>query len=408
MDLMPPSVSPASTRPRAPRTAPLAPWPAFDDASARIAADVLRSGRVNYWTGGEGKAFEAEWAAYVGAPYGIALANGSVALEDALVALGIGPGDEVVVPPRTFVATATSVLLVGATPVFCDVDEDSGTLTAETLEAVLTPRTRAVIAVHLGGWPAPMPEIVALARRHGLFVVEDGAQAHGARIDGQHVGTFGDVGAWSFCQDKILTTAGEGGALTTADEALWRRMWSLKDHGKDVDRVFHTVHPPGFRWLHAHAGSNHRMSEIHAAVGRWALGHLDDWHARRTRHATYLMDVLGALPALRVPVPPPGVEHGFYKLHVYVRPERLRGGWDRDRIAAAIGARGVPCFTGSCSEVYLEDVFVRAGVGPAARLPVARRLGETSLQFLVHPTLSDGDLSEVAAVASDVVAEASL
>lgn len=381
----------------------MAPWPAFDDNAAAIAAKVVRSGRVNYWTGPHGRAFEREWAAYVGAPYGIALANGTVALEDAFEVLGIGPGDEVIVPPRTFVATATCVLRRGARPVFAEVDEDSGTLTAETVDAVRTARTRAVVAVHLGGWPAPMPEIVDLARQHGMAVVEDGAQAHGARIDGQHVGTFGDIGAWSFCQDKILTTAGEGGAVTTADADLWRRMWALKDHGKDYDRVYATDHPPGFRWLHAHEGSNHRMSEVHAAVGRWALGHLDAWHARRRTLAERLSRGLAAADVLRVPEVPAHLDHGYYKLHVYVRPERLRSGWSRDRVAAEIGARGVPCFSGSCSEVYLEDVFVRAGIGPAARLPVARRLGETSLQFLVHPTLSDADLGRTLAVAEDVL-----
>ena len=385
---------------------PMAPWPAFDDTAAAIAADVVRSGRVNYWTGPHGRAFEREWADYVGAPYGIALANGTVALEDALEGLGIGPGDEVIVPSRTFVATAMCVLRQGARPVFADVDEDSGTLTAETVDAVRTTHTRAVVAVHLGGWPAPMPDIVGLARQHGMAVVEDCAQAHGARIGGQHVGTFGDIGAWSFCQDKILTTAGEGGAVTTADADLWRRLWSLKDHGKDPDRVYAADHPPGFRWLHAHEGSNHRMSEVHAAVGRWALGHLDVWHARRRVLADRLSRGLAEVETVRVPEVPSHLDHGYYKLHVYVRPERLRSGWSRDRIAAEIGAQGVPCFSGSCSEVYLEDVFVRAGIGPAARLPVARRLGDTSLQFLVHPTLSDADLDRTLAVAADVLRHA--
>ena len=389
----------------APRVRPFAPWPVFAEDEVEAALGVLRSGRVNYWTGDEGREFEQEFAAYCGCAHGIALANGTVALELALRSLGVGAGAEVVVPARTFIATASAVVACGARPVVADVDAFSGTLTAESIAAVLTSRTRAVIPVHLAGWPCEMPEIMALARRHDLKVIEDCAQSHGARLGGRPVGSFGDAAAFSFCQDKILTTAGEGGLLATNDAELWKRAWSYKDHGKSHDAVFEHRHPPGFRWLHHSFGSNMRLSEIQAAVGRVALRKLDGWVEQRRRLAQALIDGLGRLPALQVNVPPADVYHPYYKFYAFVRPERLRDGWDRDRIMKAITDAGIPCFSGTCGEIYLEEAF-SGELRPAQRLPVARRLGETSLMFLVHPTLDLADMDDVCRAVERVLAAA--
>ena len=198
------------------------PWPSFTVEEADAARAVLLSNKVNYWTGTECRNFETEFAAWCGTAHAVALANGTLALDVALKALGIGPGDEVVVTPRTFMASISCVVTAGATPVFADVDPDSGNLTAATIAAVLTPRTRAVIVVHLAGWPCDMDPIMALADQHGLKVIEDCAQAHGARYKGRSVGCMGHVGAWSFCQDKIMTTGGEGGMVTTNDAEIGR------------------------------------------------------------------------------------------------------------------------------------------------------------------------------------------
>lgn len=388
-----------------PRARPFSPWPVFAEDEIEAALRVLRSGRVNYWTGDEGREFEQEFAAYCGCAHGIALANGTLALELALRSLGVGAGAEVVVPARTFIATASAVVACGARPVVADVDALSGTLTAESIAAVLTSRTRAVIPVHLAGWPCEMPEIMALAHRHDLKVIEDCAQAHGARLGGRPVGSFGDAAAFSFCQDKILTTAGEGGLLATNDAELWKRAWSYKDHGKSHDAVFERRHPPGFRWLHESFGSNMRLSEIQAAVGRVALRKLDGWVEQRRRLAQALIDGLGRLPALQVNVPPADVYHPYYKFYAFVRPELLRDGWDRDRIMKAITDAGVPCFSGTCSEIYLEEAF-SGDLRPAQPLPVARRLGETSLMFLVHPTLDLADMDDVCRAVEHVLAAA--
>ncbi|MDX1539876.1 MAG: DegT/DnrJ/EryC1/StrS aminotransferase family protein [Geminicoccaceae bacterium] len=381
-------------------------WPFFDDDERQAVDRVLRSGKVNYWTGEEGRAFEREFAAMCHAQHAIALANGTVALDLALEALDIGPGDEVVVTPRRFIASASCVVLRGARPVFADVEADSQAISARTIQPVLSSRTRAIIAVHLAGWPCEMDEIMALARGHGLHVIEDCAQAHGATYHGRPVGAIGDVGVFSFCQDKIMTTGGEGGMLVTQNEDLWRRAWAYKDHGKSFAAVYERDHPPGFRWLHESFGTNWRLTELQSAIGRVQLQKLERWVACRRRHAALLSEALGPLPALRVTVPPPHIGHAYYKYYAFVRPERLRPGWDRDRIMNAIVEQGVPCFTGSCSEMYLEKAFVDAGLGPPSALPTARALGETSLMWQVHPTLADDQVANAATVIRDVLEQA--
>lgn len=394
----------------APDGSPLPQWPGWPEYAKdeRSAADaVLASGRVNYWTGDECRSFEREYAEHLGVDRAIALANGTLALELALRCWGIGSGDEVVVSPRSFMASVSCVVLQGATPIFADVDRDSGNLTAATIERVLTARTRAVIPVHLAGWPCDMAPIMGLARSRDLKVLEDCAQAHGAHCRGRPVGSLGDAGAFSFCQDKIITTAGEGGLLVTRDEELWRRAWSFKDHGKDWDAVYERQHAPGFRWVHESFGTNWRLTESQAAIGRLQLRKLPVWREARALNAARYFEAFAGLEALRVPQPPVGMEHAWYKFYAYVRPEVLKAGWTRDRLMAEICARGVPCFSGSCSEIYLERAFDGTDFRPRDRLTVARELGETSLMFLVHPTLTAEHAADMASVAADVVRIAS-
>lgn len=405
---------------------PFAPWPIFSDAEVEAVQRVLRSGEVNYWTGRQGRDFEHEFADWCGTRYAIAIANGTVALDLALHGLDIGAGDEVIVTPRTFMASASCVVNAGATPVFADVDANSGNLTADTVAQVLSPRTRAIICVHLAGWPCDMDPIMALARKHGLKVIEDCAQAHGARYKGRCVGSIGDVGAWSFCQDKIITTGGEGGMVTVNDEACWQAMWSYKDHGKSYAAVHEQVHPPGFRWVHDSFGTNWRLTEMQAAIGRIQLRKLLAWTQARHRHAAALYSALRPfadgvvhLPGFEFSGQNPGdgvstcgtapqeTVHAQYKFYAYVRPARLASGWSRDRIIEAINAEGVPCYSGSCSEVYLEKAFDATGWRPAHRLPTAMELGQTSLMFLVHPTLTEDQIQASCNAISKVLSLAS-
>jgi dTDP-4-amino-4,6-dideoxygalactose transaminase len=381
-------------------------WPWFDAEQLEAADRVLRSGRVNYWTGGEGKAFEAEFAAYCGVPFGIALANGTVALDLALKVAGIGPGDEVIVTPRTYVASAGCVAMAGARPVFVDIDGRTQNMDPAAVRDAVTPRTRALIAVHLAGWPCDMAALGAIAQEHGLLVIEDCAQAHGATIAGRRVGSFGDLAAFSFCQDKIMTTAGEGGLLATRNAAFFEGAWSLKDHGKNRAKALEPADGRGFRWLHDRLGSNGRMTELQAAIGRIQLRRLEDWLAIRRRNAAVLDRAFEGLPALAVHRPGTDVGHAYYKYYAFVRPERLKAGWNRDRIVDAVNTAGATCRTGSCSEVYLEKAFDGSGARPAGRLPVARRLGETSLMFEVHPTLGAERMRQVAEIAGAVIAGA--
>jgi len=384
------------------------PWPSFTEEEGDRVREIILSNRVNYWTGDEGRQFEREFAAWSGTAHAIALANGTLALDLALKALGIGPGDEVVVTPRTFIASISTVVNIGATPVFADVDADSGNINPATIAPVLTERTRAIIPVHLGGWPCDMDGIIALAAQRDIKVIEDCAQAHGATINGRNVGSIGHIGAWSFCQDKIMTTGGEGGMVTTDDASLWDAMWSFKDHGKNWDAVYNRKHPPGFRWLHESFGTNWRMIEVQAAIGRIQLRRLADWSARRTWIANEIRNALAPFAsAVRLPVPGKGFTHAYYRQYAYVRPQGLKNGWTRDRIIDECVARGAIVMQGSCSEVYLERAFDNTPWRPAHRMPVARELGETSLMFLCHPTLTDEEVARIASVVAEVLAEAS-
>jgi dTDP-4-amino-4,6-dideoxygalactose transaminase len=385
---------------------PFPDWPSFSDEEADAVSRVLKSNRVNYWTGDEGKAFEREFAAWVGMRHGVALANGTLALDICWPALGIGPGDEVITSPRTYFASAASIAMTGARPVFADVDRDSGNITPQSVEPLINAKTKAILCVHVGGWPCDLEGLRDLADTRAIKLVEDCAQAHGAAIHGRSVGTYGDISAWSFCQDKIITTGGEGGMVTLDDEATWKKVWAYKDHGKSWDEVHRKDHPPGFRWLHEGWGSNWRLTEMQAAIGRIQLGRVTDWHDTRKKHGEALASGLGDVDGLRAPTTTNGFEHAWYRFYAYVRPEALKSGWSRDRIMVAVEDAGVPCRVGSCSEVYREKAFEDAGLAPPQRLPNALELGDTSLAFLVHPTLTDREIGKTIDVVRRVMAEA--
>lgn len=383
-------------------------WPYFAEDEIAAVERVMRSGRPNYWGGTEGRAFEAEYAEKLGVGHAIAVANGTVAIEAALRGLGIGPGDDVVVPCRTFIATASAAVAVGARPVCADIDRDSLCVTAETIEAALTPATRAVIPVHHGGWPCDMDAIMDLAESRGLKVIEDCAQAHGATWRGRPVGSFGHAAAFSFCQDKIMTTIGEGGLVVTSDDEVYRRAWEYKDHGKGLEsiRAAEESGAPGFKWLHDSFGTNWRMTEVQAAVGRVQLRKLDDWVARRRANAAEFERLLSGVPALRLVTPPDEAFHSHYRYYVFLRPEMLRDGWSRDLVVDALNAAGVRCGMGTCPEIYREKAFIEAGYAPAERLPVAMEVGETSIALLVHPTMDLEDVRGAARVVADTIGRA--
>lgn len=371
---------------------PLSPWPVFSEEEKSVVNKILTSGKVNYWTGDEGKHFEKEFAEFCHTKHAISLSNGTAALELALVAIGIDRGDEVIGTPRTFMASASCVVTRGAIPIFADVDFNSGNISAATIEPKITNKTKAIIVVHLAGFPCDMDSIMALAVKHDLFVIEDCAQAHGAMYNGKPVGSIGHFGAFSFCQDKIMSTGGEGGMLITNDENLWKKAWAYKDHGKSYDAVFNQEHPPGFRWLAESFGTNFRMTEMQAAIGRQQLKLLPEWTRKRQKNAQLLDDCISEYPALKLQYVPDGFQHARYKYYTYVVPSLLKEGWNRDRIQNAFWEEGIPCYVGSCSEVYNEMAFEKSGLKPLNPLPVAQELGHISLMFLIHPTLTSEEM----------------
>lgn len=384
------------------------PWPSFTEEEASAVHDVILSNRVNYWTGDECRLFEKEFAAWVGCDYAVALSNGTLALDVALKALGIQQGDDVIVTSRTFFASVSCIVTAGANPVFADVDLNSQNITADSIRAVLTPRTKAVIVVHLAGMPADMDPILNLATENGFFVIEDCAQAHGAKYKGRSVGSIGHIGAWSFCQDKIMTTGGEGGMVTTNDKSLWLAMWSYKDHGKSYEAVYLKNHPPGFRWLHESFGTNWRMMETQAVIGRIQLRRMTEWTAARKQNASLLDSVAVRYKSLRVVQIPSDCEHAEYKHYFFINPEYLSPGWSRDRIVDEMLTRGIPCYQGSCSEVYLEKAFDGTPWRPDVRLKNAKTLGETSLMMLVHPTLTASEMKKACDALDEILSAATI
>ena len=380
-------------------------WPQFEEDEIQAVTAILRSGKVNYWTGDEGRAFESEYAAYTQRRHGVAVANGTLALELALLAFNVGEGDEVITPSRTYVASASCAVARGARPVVADVDRDSQVITAETIKAALTPRTRAIVVVHLAGWPCAMDEIMALAAEHQLVVIEDCAQAHGATYKGRPIGSFGHAAAFSFCQDKIISTGGEGGMLVLDDEDAWKRAWAYKDIGRSYDAVYNRQHPPGFRWITESFGSNWRLTEVQSAIGRIQLSKLESWVGTRRRLADMMHEGLAGLPLLRVPAPPAEVGHAYYRFYAFVRPELLAGGWTRDRIMIELNQRSIACTVGSCSEIYREKAFADRG-WTQERLPVARELGETGLMFVLDHNMSSEAVARTISTVRDVVSSA--
>ena len=384
----------------------LSDWPCYSQDEIELVSDVLKSGRVNYWTGTQGKLFEREFADYCGVRFGVAVANGSLGLDLAIRSLDIGPGDEVVVTPRSFFASVGAIVLAGATPVFADVDPDSQNISADSIRPVLTKKTKAIMCVHLAGWPCDMPAIMELAGRENLRVIEDCAQAHGAMIDSKPVGSWGDIAVFSFCQDKILTTGGEGGMVVTNSEQLRERVWSYKDHGKSFVVAQSKPASVGFRWVHESVGTNCRLTEMAAAIGRWQLQRLDDWVQSRRRNATILESAFADIDCVRLTRPDSRTYHSYYKYYVFVRPEKLKKSWDRNRILTEFNGNGIPGLSGSCPEIYREEAFRNLPSKPHDRLPTARMLGETSVMFPVHPTLERDQMEYLASVAARIFQEA--
>jgi len=376
------------------RRAPFPMWPVLGEEDVAAAAEVLRSGGLTSLTSRVVADFEADFARYHGVRHALAASSGTTAIHLALAAIDVGPGDEVIVPAHTFIASATPVMHQRATPVIVDVDTDTFNLLPSAVEAAITPRTRAIIAVHLNGHPAPMDELSALAERHGLVLIEDAAQAHGALYKGRKVGTIGRMGCFSFWQDKVITSAGEGGAVITEDDALAERVARLRHHGEgpsEGDR----------KYYHLELGYNYRLSAVQAAVGRTQLAHLDEYLEARRRNAAYLTERLRALPEVQPPVVAQGCVHSYYRYVCKLRTDLVTVPVDRFQTAVAV--EGVPCYRPYPTPLHKQPVFLNAGYGQIP-CPNAETLTGQFFALPVQPTVKQRDLDDVVAAVEKVAA----
>ena len=383
------------------------PWPSFTKEEVDAVSNVLLSNKVNYWTGTKCREFEKEFSDWCDVKYAVALANGTLALDSAFKAINLGIGDEVIVTSRTYIASASSIANAGALPVFVDVEIDSQNIYPNSIQNSITKNTKAILCVHLAGWPCEMDEIMEIANEYNLFVIEDCSQAHGAKYKEKPVGSIGHIGCWSFCQDKIISTGGEGGMVTTNNEALWKKMWSYKDHGKNYKLAHQTTPSNVYRYIHKSFGTNWRMTEMQAVIGEIQLKRMNVWHAKRLKNANRIWSEARNCKGLRVSIIPKHIEHAAYKCYVFVETNLLKMDWTRERIIEEIKILGVPCYSGSCSELYLEECFSDSGIQPNFRLENAKKLGEESLMFLVHPTLSNSEIQKTCDVIVSVMKMAS-
>jgi len=383
------------------------PWPQYEEDEIAAATRVLASGRVNsLMHGDEGRAFESEFAALVDMPHAIGVSNGTVSLEMALRALGVGPGDEVIVPARSFFATAACVVAAGAYPVFADIELHTQNIDPESVARMVSPRTKAVICVHLGGRPCDMDRLTAVCEANGLLLIEDCAQAHGASWRGQPVGSFGQASSFSFCTDKIMSTGGEGGMVLFREEAAWAKAWAYKDHGKDAYKVrTPSPHPVGeFRYSHDSFGSNFRMTEFQSAIGRVQLRKLPGWIAQRRANAACLSQMLSALPAVIVDPVPEHAGHAWYKYNLRLDPTALPSGMTRSDVIAALIAAGIrQTGSGSCPDMSREAAFADRPARRDGDLPNANALGACSLMFPVDHLLNESDMQAIGTAMADIL-----
>jgi len=372
-------------------------YPYFNVSTLKRVQQVLKSGRVNYWTGKECKEFEKEFSKYIGNKYSVTLSNGSVALELALKALNLKKGDEIIVSPRSFVISASCVLNLGLKPVFADIDYN-GNLSIEGIKKVFKKNIRAIILVHLNGLSCDLDPILKFVKRKKLFLIEDCSQAHGAIYKGKKVGCFGDISTWSFCQDKIISTGGEGGMISTNNKKLWLKIWSMKDHGKNYKNAILKKKNIGFKWLHDDFGSNYRMTEVQAVIGREQLKLLDKQIKKRNLIADLYLNGLKSYYQQYKVLKKPDFKcktcsfkhiqkkcnqctHAFYRLNLFINKNKI----NQKKLLEKLIKNKINCGVGSCPEIYREKIFNKLKFYPKKRLLKARLLGETSIMFPINP-----------------------
>jgi len=399
-------------------------WPRFDDATINAVVEVLKSGKVNYWTGPKGMEFEKRFARWQGSRYAVSVATGTAALHVSLSALGIGPGDEVIVPSYTFIATSFSVVQAGAIPRFADVNLDDHCISLESAERLVNERTRAIIPVHLYGNVCDLDRVVAFAKKHNLLVIEDNAEAYGGEYKGKKTGTIGRMAAASFCQNKTFTTGGEGGMVTTDDEDLAWKARSFRDHGYDVKERLNLLElEQKLPYIHNMVGFNFRMTEMQSAIGLSELDRIDTWNfPARRRNAYILINRLKKHPQVKYfPVDTPERRNGWYVLAFSLDIENMK--CDIAEFVKAAGAEGVPCWKVFWPQCHTENAFTgknafgRSGFPftskeytdpksadySAVEVPNARWHEKHTFTCFAFPTASEDDMEQIADALEKVI-----
>ncbi len=399
-------------------------WPEFDEKAIHSVEEVLRSGKVNYWTGKKGMEFEKKYARWQGSKYAISAGTGTAALHVALSALGVGPGDEVIVPSYTFIATSFSVLQAGAIPRFADVNIDDHCISIESSERLVNKRTKAMIPVHLYGNVCDMDEIMSFARKHGLYVIEDNAEAFGGEYKGKKTGTISHIAACSFCQNKTFTTGGEGGMVTTDDEDLAWECRSFRDHGYDVKERMNLLElEQRLPYIHNRVGWNYRMTEMQSAIGLAELERMDSWNMpARRRNAHILMDALKDLPQVKyMPVDTEERKDGWFVCAFSLDIENMT--CDIDQFVSAAGAEGAPCWKVFWPQCHTENAFTQkngfgnsgfpftsteytdAGSVDISKVEVPNALWHQDHTFtcFAYPTFTEEDMNQIAAAVVKVI-----
>jgi dTDP-4-amino-4,6-dideoxygalactose transaminase len=399
-------------------TGPLPGWPQFSEKGKKAILQPLESGQVNYWTGTRGMEFEEKWAAFHGVQFAISCNSGTSALHTALAAMGIGPGDEVIVPSYTFIASSFCVVQAGAIPVFADVNKNDHCISPKDIEKKITKRTKAIIPVHLYGNICDMDPIMALAKKHKLLVLEDCAQAHGGTYKGRKVGTIGHAGAFSFCQSKSFTTGGEGGAVITDDEEIGWQCRSFRDHGYDVrERMRLLELEAKLPYIHNRVGYNYRLTEMQSILGIYELERFENWNLKnRQRNGQILIDELSNVPQIMyLPVHNEKRRNGFFVFPMTLDLKKLN--CDIKTFLAALTAEGVPNHPVFWPQCYAERAYrEHNGFGAKAKFPFRSKEYTTpaSVQYknvvcenaawhqdrtfitVVHPTLGVSHMKQIA------------
>ncbi len=392
-------------------------WPQFDENAIKAVEAVLRSGKVNYWTGKRGMEFEKQFAEWQGSRYAISVATGTAALHVALTSLGIGPGDEVIVPSYTFIASSFSIVQAGAIPRFADVNLEDHCLSVESAEKLVTKRTKAIMPVHLYGNVCDMGQILAFAKRHNLYVIEDNAEAFGGAYKGKKTGTLGHMAGCSFCQNKTFTTGGEGGMVTTDDEELAWKARSFRDHGYDVKQRLSLLElEQKLPYIHNMVGWNYRMTEMQSAIGLAELARMDTWNMpRRRRNAQILVNALKTSRRIEhFPVDTPERQNGWYVLAFSLEVENMK--CDLKQFVAAVAAEGAPVWKVFWPQCHTERAFQehhafgRTGfpfksgeyADPASvdysnvEVPHARWHETHTFTCFAYPTYTESDMEQIA------------